>query len=267
MNTTAAELFQYLESVAPLDLQEKYDNSGLLIGNASQKISGVLICLDCTEEILEEAQRLGCNVIISHHPAIFYGLKRFTGNTLTERVVIKAIKEDLIVYAIHTNLDNILANGVNEQIAKKIGLTIEGVLRPLDISPEDNTKGAGVIGSLDTPITELEFLQLLKEQMKINLIRHTKLLNKPVEKVAVCGGSGSFLLEDALKSGVQVFVTSDYKYHGFFEADGRLIICDIGHYESEQYTIQLLQELISRKFTTFAAHCTRINTNPIHYFT
>jgi len=267
MNTTAAELFQYLESVAPLHLQEKYDNSGLLIGSSAQHVRGVLICLDCTEDVLEEALRLGCNVVISHHPAIFYGLKSITGSNLTERLVLKAIKQELIIYAIHTNLDNILTNGVNERIAQQLGLQIEGILRPMESALDDNTKGAGVIGKFSKPLTELQFLVLLKEQMKASVIRHSKLLDKSVEKVAVCGGSGSFLLEDARRAGVQALVTADYKYHGFFEADGKLIVCDIGHYESEQYTINLLQELISKKFTTFAAHCTDLNTNPIHYFT
>ena len=267
MTTTAAELFQYLESIAPLSLQEKYDNSGLLIGNGSQLIRGVLICLDCTEEILDEAQKLGCNVVISHHPALFYGLKSLTGSNLTERVVMKAIRQGLILYAIHTNLDNVLSNGVNGQIADQLGLSVEGVLRPLMDAPDDKTKGAGVIGSFPKPMTEPEFLEVLKQRMKVSVIRHSELLGKLVQKVAICGGSGSFLLEDAMKAGAQVLITSDYKYHGFFDADGKIIICDIGHYESEQFTVNLLQKLISGKFTTFAAHCTQINTNPIHYFT
>jgi dinuclear metal center YbgI/SA1388 family protein len=267
MMSTAAELTQYLESIAPLDLQEKYDNSGLLIGNSSQQISGVLICLDCTEEILDEALRLNCNVVISHHPAIFYGLKSITGSNLTERLVIKAIKHDLILYAIHTNLDNILYRGVNERIAQQLGLEIKGVLRPGENAGYQNTSGAGLIGNLPEPLDEIQFLRLLKEKMNASVIRHSGLLDLRVQKVAICGGSGSFLLDDALKAGAQAFVTADYKYHGFFDADRKLIICDIGHYESEQYTIQLLQELISRKFTTFAAHCTQLNTNPIHYFT
>ncbi len=267
MKTNAAELFQYLETIAPLSLQEKYDNSGLLIGSASQNVSGVLICLDCTEDVLDEALRLNCNVVISHHPAIFYGIKSITGSNLTERLVIKAIKNDLMVYAIHTNLDNILNHGVNERIAQQLGLKIESILRPMTNSADDKLIGAGIVGKFSKPMQEVQFLQLLKDKMKTGVIRHSKLLDRPVERVAVCGGSGSFLMEDARKAGVQAFVTADYKYHGFFDADSDLIICDIGHYESEQYTIHLLQELISLKFTTFAAHCTQLNTNPIHYFT
>jgi len=267
MKTTADELFRYLESIAPLRLQEKYDNSGLLIGQSSRVVTGVMICLDCTEEVLDEALRLNCNVVISHHPAIFYGLKSITGSNLTERIVIKAIKQELMIYAIHTNLDNILNHGVNERIAHQLGLQIQSVLRPADGGLEGNVTGAGIVGKFSDPLSEIQFLQLLKEKMKTGVIRHSKLLERPVESVAICGGSGSFLLEDAIKAGVQVLVTSDYKYHGFFDADGNIIICDIGHYESEQHTIQLLQELISMKFPTFAAHCTKLNTNPIHYFT
>lgn len=267
MSTLASELFQYLETIAPLHLQEKYDNSGLQVGSSHQQIKGVMVCLDCTEGVMDEAIRTGCNVIISHHPTVFYGLKQLSGANLTERLVMKAIKEDLILYSIHTNLDNVLEHGVNQRIARQLGLEIERVLRSLPGVTETNPNGAGIIGSYSIPKTESEFLGQLKEKMKTNVIRHSALLGKPVKRVAICGGSGSFLLEDALKAGAEIFLTADYKYHGFFDADGKIIICDIGHYESEQYTINVLQELISRKFSTFAAHCTKINTNPIHYFT
>ncbi|MEP6647090.1 MAG: Nif3-like dinuclear metal center hexameric protein [Saprospiraceae bacterium] len=266
MTTTASVLFEYLETIAPLHFQEKYDNSGLLIGSSAEEVKGVLICLDCTEEILDEALRLKCNVVISHHPAIFYGLKSITGSNLTERIVMKAIKEDLILYAIHTNLDNVLVNGVNERIAQQLGLTIEGILRPGPGATGAET-GAGITGHFAHSMNETEFLQLLKDKMKTGVIRHSRLTGKRIERVAICGGSGSFLLDDAKRANVQAFVTGDYKYHGFFDADNNIIICDIGHYESEQYTVNVLQELISRKFRTFAAHCTQLNTNPVHYFT
>ncbi len=266
MKTKVGEVIDYLESIAPLHLQEKYDNSGLLIGSPDQDITGVIISLDCTEKVLDEAIAKGCNLVISHHPLIFYGLKKIIGSTPTERIVKKAIQNDLAIYAIHTNLDNTLPYGVNERIARRIGLDIDGVLRPLAGSL-DLTLGAGIVGYFSAPVTENQFLHLLKDLMKTSVIRHTGLINKPIQKVAVCGGSGSFLLEDAMKAGVQALVTSDIKYHNFFDADGALLVCDIGHYESEQFTINLLQELISVNFTTFAAHCTGINTNPVHYFT
>ncbi|HEY3387511.1 MAG TPA: Nif3-like dinuclear metal center hexameric protein [Saprospiraceae bacterium] len=266
MKTKASEVFDFLESIAPLHLQENYDNSGLLIGSPSQEVTGVIVCLDCTEEILDEAVVKGCNLIISHHPPIFYGVKKVTGANATERIIRKAIKNDLILYAIHTNLDNTLTHGVNERIARKIGLDIDGMLRPMANSL-DPTLGAGIIGYFPNPLTENQFLHLLKDMMKTPVIRHTKLRHKPIQKIAVCGGSGSFLLEDARKADVQALVTADFKYHNFFDAEDVLLVCDIGHYESEQYTINLLQELISGNFTTFAAHCTGINTNPVHYFT
>lgn len=264
MSTTIADISSFLESVAPLDLQEAYDNSGLLIGSPDEEVKGIVICLDCTEEVIDEAVRKGCNLVISHHPAIFYGLKRITGQNPTERLVQKAIREEVAVYAIHTNLDNVLLNGVNQRIARQLGMEIDGILRPKEGSFET---GAGIIAYFPEAMAEVSFLQLLKDRMQAEVIRHTRLKGKAIQRVAICGGSGSFLLEDAFRSGVDALVTADYKYHGFFDADGKLLVCDIGHYESEQYTINLLQELISSNFTTFAAHCTEINTNPVHYFT
>ena len=154
--------------------------------------------------------------------------------------------------------------GVNERIAQKIGLKIDGILRPL---PENRDLGAGIIGHFKTPMPENQFLAHVKKQMGAAVIRHTALINKPIQKVAISGGSGAFLLADAKKAGVEALITADFKYHDFFDVDGALLACDIGHYESEQYTIDLIQELISGKFATFAAHCTEDNTNPVHYFT
>ncbi len=266
MKTSAAEVIEFLESIAPLSLQEPYDNSGLLIGSPDMEVSGIIVCLDCTEEVLEEAIARGCNMVISHHPAIFNGLKKITGATATERLVANAIRNDLILYAIHTNLDNTLTHGVNERIARTIGLDIEGILRQKANQPNPDI-GAGIVGYFPNPVTEGQFLHLLRDLMKTPVIRHTSLINKPIQRVAVCGGSGSFLLEDARTSGVDALVTADFKYHQFFDAGGSLLVCDIGHYESEQFTIRLLQELLSGNFITFAAHCTEVNTNPVHYFT
>jgi dinuclear metal center YbgI/SA1388 family protein len=264
MKTLVADVCRFLETVAPLGLQEAYDNSGLLIGSPDDVVNGVLISLDVTEDVIDEAIRMECNLLISHHPAIFYGVKKITGANLTERIIRKAIKSDIAIYAIHTNLDNVLSNGVNERIARQLGLDIDGVLRPLD---EDGKTGAGILGSFKEPVLEVSFMQKLKERMQTHVIRHSRLLGLPIERVAICGGSGSFLLDDARRAGAQAFVTADYKYHSFFEADGNILVCDIGHYESEQFTISLLQELISGNFTTFAAHCSGIDTNPVHYFT
>lgn len=264
MKIHVGEVIDLLEEIAPLHLQESYDNSGLIIGSRNQEVTGAVISLDCTEEILDEALAKGCNLIISHHPAVFYGVKTFTDSNPTERIIRKAIKNDLIIYAIHTNLDNTLINGVNERIAKKIGLNIDGILRPL---PGNPVLGAGLMGYFTSPMPENQFLKHIKKEMGVTLIRHTRLINRQIQKVAVCGGSGAFLLEEAKTAGADAFITADFKYHNFFDVDGALLACDIGHYESEQYTIDLIQELISGKFATFAAHCTEINTNPVHYFT
>jgi dinuclear metal center YbgI/SA1388 family protein len=266
MITRCSEVIEFLESIAPLQLQESYDNSGLLIGRPEHAVKGVMVCLDCTEEVLDEALAKGCNMIISHHPAIFYGVKKITGGNMTERIIEKAIRHDLILYGIHTNLDNTLINGVNEQIARKLGLEIDGPLRVMEGNPNPMV-GAGLIGYFPDPMPENQFLTLLKNRMDAQVIRHTALINRPIQKVALCGGSGSFLLADAKKAGAQALVTADLKYHQFFDAEGELLVCDIGHYESEHFTIEHLQSLLSRNFPTFAAHCTGISTNPVRYFT
>jgi dinuclear metal center YbgI/SA1388 family protein len=257
------EITAFLEQIAPLNLQEEYDNSGLIFGDPEMEIKGALISLDLTEEVLEEAIKLNCNLVISHHPIIFRGIKKFQGYYVG-RTVAKAIKNDIAIYAIHTNLDNVLVNGVNERIAKKIGLgQIHILSKKLNTSEEI---GSGVIGHLDNPMNERDFLYHLKLNMQLNMIKHTKLLDRNIQKVAICGGSGSFLLEAAMKANADVFITSDFKYHEFFDADGKIIVMDIGHYESERYTINLIYDLITENFRKFAAHCTKVNTNPVKYY-
>jgi dinuclear metal center YbgI/SA1388 family protein len=266
MKPLVSEVVEFLESIAPLHLQENYDNSGLLVGSPAQVVHGAVISLDCTEAVLDEAIRKECNLIVTHHPAIFYGMKKLTGSNMTERIVEKAIKHDLVIYAIHTNLDNTLTNGVNERIARKLDLDIDGILRPM-AEARNPMIGAGLIGYYPNPLSEADFLALIKSRMKPGVIRHSPLIQRPIQRVAVCGGSGSFLLPDARKAGVDALVTADVSYHRFFEADGDILICDIGHYESEQFTVDLLQELISLNFPTFAAHCTEVTTNPVRYYT
>ncbi len=344
-------LLSYLETIAPSMYQESYDNAGLIVGDPNATIEGVLICLDSTEAVLEEAKMLGCNLIIAHHPIVFKGLKKLNGKNYVERVVINAIKNDIAIYAIHTNLDNVYYQGVNAMIAATLNLQNTKILAPkkglkkmiayiqpdhsekvrnavyalgagsinglvdhshltvgvshlegegsaevrLEVTfPEDlqsmvigallehhplkqpvyqimsidNTneeRGSGMIGELEEPMAESVFLQMLKKTMKAGVVRHTKLRNRRVRKVAVCGGAGSFLLKDAIRQKADIFVTSDFKYHEFFDADGKIVIADIGHYESEQYTIELLHEIISEKFSIFAAYCTKVNTNPVKY--
>lgn len=255
-------IIDLLEAVAPPQLQESYDNAGLIVGDPLTPLTGILFCLDSTEAIVAEAVQKGCNLIVAHHPIVFRGLKRFNGNNYVERTVIEAIRKGVALYAIHTNLDNVHQQGVNSKIAARLGLHHTRVLAPkaglTDI-------GAGLIGELPAPVDELAFLQQVKKTMQCGCVRYTALRNKKVQRVAVCGGSGSFLLGDAIRAGADMFVTADFKYHEFFDAEGRLVIADIGHYESEQYTIELLFELISEKFPNFALHCTELNTNPVQY--
>lgn len=360
------DLIQFLETIAPASLQEDYDNAGLLTGKASYICTGVLISLDCTEAIVQEAIDKKCNLIIAHHPIIFSGLKKINGNNCVERTIIKAIKNDIAIYAIHTNLDNVLA-GVNGKIAAMLGLQNVQILFPKkdilqklavfvpaenaeklkdvlfaigagnmgnysectfstigtgSFTPQEGAKpysgkvdkrsvvqevkievifptwlqgniikamkenhpykevaydiyslnnynqtvGSGIVGYLPQAMGETEFLQKLITVFKLKTVRHTHLLNKPIQKVALCGGAGSFLLSHAKSAGAHAYITADVKYHEFFDADDQLLLADIGHYESEQYTIDLLFDILTDKFPTFAHFKTGVNTNPIHYF-
>ncbi len=355
-----------LEAFAPLYYQEDYDNSGLLTGNKNQEVSGVLLTLDCTEVIIEEAIANKCNLIIAHHPVIFSGLKKLNGNTFVDRTIIKAIKNDIAIYACHTNIDNV-KNGVNKKMVEKLGLTNSKILVPknnilkklvtyvpkshhqivLDklfttgaghisnydscsfntegigtfkgnktsnpfigkanqLSEEPEIKietifethiehslikallathpyeepaydifslhnkhpqvGSGIIAELQHPLSEMEFLALVKQTFNTSIIKHTFLTNKPIKKVALCGGSGRFLLKNAIAANADAFITSDFKYHDYFDVDKRLLLLDIGHYESEQFTPEIFYDIIQNKFPTFAIRLSKINTNPINYF-
>ncbi|MFT6333553.1 MAG: dinuclear metal center YbgI/SA1388 family protein [Halioglobus sp.] len=264
--STIQDVYNHLHRIAPFQYQENYDNAGLIVGNPNSVVTGVVTCLDSTESVIDEAITLGANLVVAHHPIVFRGLKRFTGSNYIEKTVIKAIKNDIAIIAIHTNLDNVITLGVNERIAQQIGLiNIKPLAVKSDIDQSNGAVGSGVIGELETVEEELLFLKSLKTRMNAQLVKHTNLLGHPIKKVAVCGGVGGFLLGNAIKAGANIFVTSDYKYHEFFDANDRIIIADIGHYESEQFTINLLHEIISRKFSTFAAHCTKVVTNPVNY--
>jgi len=360
-----SDITGFLESIAPPAFQEQYDNSGLIIGNPQAAVSSALLTIDVTEEVIDEAIKKGCNIIIAHHPVVFKGLKRFNGSNYTERCVIKAIKNDIAIYAAHTNFDSI-HGGVNTGICEKLGLKDCTILSPLkghllklvtfiprnhvkkvreavfnagaghignyekcsynldgtgtfmgneDSNPfagekgklhfEEETRfetilpkhlkskvlnallgahpyeevaydfyeldndyygaGMGMVGLLEGEEDETEFLLKLKRIFKSKIIKHTRLLGKSVKKVAVCGGSGSFLLNNAISSGADIFITGDFKYHQFFDAEDKIVIADIGHYESEQFTKDVFYEILTKKFPKFAVRLSEVDTNPVEY--
>lgn len=356
----------HFQEIAPSALKESYDNVGLLIGNPDEDISSALICLDVTDEVMDEAVKHGCDLIISHHPLIFGGLSKITGRNAAERLVVRAIRENIAVYAVHTNLDNML-NGVNAMLCKKLGLSNTGILQALEgklnklvtfcpgdhadkvrealfnaggghignydscsynlegygtfrggentnpfvgekgkLHRENETRievifpeylrskllaalrqshpyeevafdiyplmnvfeqaGAGMIGVLDQEMGEEEFMLHVKNILGTKVIRHSALTGRRVRSVAVCGGSGAFLIGKAMAAGADVFITADMKYHQFFDADGRMLIADAGHYETEQFTKELLYNVLNEKFPTFALRISHCNTNAVHYF-
>lgn len=360
------ELINYLEQVAPLAYQESYDNVGLLVGSDQTEITKALVTLDCTEAVIEEAIQNNCNLVIAHHPIIFGGIKKLNGKNYVERTIILAIKNNIAIYAIHTNLDNVI-HGVNAKIAEKLGLNQtkildkktgslqklvtyapqqyaeqiknalfeagagnignysecsfsligEGsfkannmakpflgeigqrhletetrieVILPAHLSSkimhalqlahpyeevaydfftllnENHEIGSGLIGNLPEPMDQNTFLAYLKEKMELNVIRYTNINNKNISKIAVCGGAGSFLLKKAIQQGADAFVSADFKYHEFFDAENHLMIADIGHYESENFTKSLISEMITKKFPTFAILLSKIDTNPVNYY-
>jgi len=274
------EIVSAFEEIAPASLQESYDNSGLIVGDMGAEVSKALLCLDSTEAVVDEAIAKGCDLIIAHHPIVFGGLKRFTGGDYVQRAVMKAIRNNIAIYACHTNLDNVLRGGVNERIAQQLGFDVLHVLRPAVASFDSlngiggagglevfKTAGAGVLCELQKPMNVLDFLQHVKDRMGAGVVKYTKCDVGTVSRVAICGGAGSFLIGDALRAGADAFVTSDVKYHEFFDAEGKLLLCDIGHFESEKYTIDLFSNILSAKFPKFATIFAETITNPIDYLT
>jgi len=359
------DVINHLEELAPLAYAEDFDNVGLLVGNRTQKVSGVLVTLDTLEAVIDEAIQAKCNLIISFHPIIFKGLKKLTGKNYVERVVIKAIKHDIAIFSIHTALDNAL-QGVNDMICTQLELKNKRILIPqsetikklttyvpkneaetlrnalFDVGAgsignysncsfnvegygtfkgnensnptkgeknkthtEKETKitityakhqesqilqtlfkthsyeevayevttlenknqniGMGMIGEFAEAMDESRFLKLLKTKMNTECIRHSAFLNKKIKKVAILGGSGSFAINAAKTNGADAFVTADLKYHDFFSAENSILLADIGHYESEQFTKNLLVAYLTKKITNFAIILSNTNTNPVKY--
>ena len=254
----------YIEELAPLSYAEGFDNVGLLVGSLTTEVTGILVTLDSLEETVDEAIAKNCNLIVSFHPIIFDGLKKLNGSSYVDRVVIKAIQNNIAIYAIHTALDN-KKNGVSGKICEVLGLQNTEILIPKSNLVTHETIGMGMIGELDSEMNESEFLQFVKKTMKTECIRHSELLGKPIKKVAVLGGSGSFAIENAIALNADAYISADFKYHDFFKAEGQILLADIGHYESEQFTKNLLVEYLTKKFTNFAIILSEKSTNPIYY--
>ena len=250
-----------LETWAPPPVAESYDNVGLLTGHPDTEATGVLINLDATEAVVDEAIEKGVNLIVAHHPIWFTGRKRLNGEDYVSRTIIKAIKNDIALYACHTNLDNV-RDGVNHQIAQKLGLEQTEFLRP----KVDPTYGSGLIGHLPEALDKERFLSKVKNVFRCGGIRYADAPLEKIQRIAVCGGAGSFLTADALAAEADALVTADITYHKFFDNENRLLLLDIGHYESEQFTSELLAGFLSEKFANFAVHLSDIRTNPVRYF-
>ena len=256
------EIVSALERFAPLPLQDGFDNAGLQIGLTEAEATGALLCLDVTEAVVDEAIALGYNLIVSHHPLIFKGFKSITGKDYVERCIMKAIQNNITIYSAHTNLDN-AQGGVNFKIAEKIGLKNVHVLDPK--MQGEVVAGAGVVGELDEPETETDFLKRIKRLFEVGCVKHNRMNGRLIQKVALCGGSGAFLLLKAVEVGADVFITGEVKYHDYFYYENRILVAEIGHYESEQYTKEIFYSIIREMFPELEVQTTRVNTNPIKY--
>lgn len=259
-----SDVCRQIENFAPLSLQESYDNAGLLLGNPEDELKGVLICLDVSEAVVDEAIALNYNMIVAHHPLIFRGLKHITGETAIERCVIKAIQHQIAVYAGHTNVDSVI-NGVNTKICEKLGLKQTLILVPKDGLQDFPSVGSGMIGVLPQAMNELDFLTLVKNTFHCKMLRHTALSGKSIQKVAVCGGSGSEFIDWAVAQKADAFITADIKYHAFAEVPSGLLLIDAGHYETEQYTKEIFFDLLSKNISTFAIQISKGEQNPVNY--
>lgn len=256
---TVREIAGAIEDFAPLDLQENYDNAGLQVGNPDMQVSAVLLCLDVTEDILAEAVERECNLIVSHHPLIFKGLKRLTGSTPVERIVMNALASGVAIYSAHTNLDSAF-EGVSYEIAHSLGVRDARALRPVG---DDPRLGLGVIGDI-TPTPRLEFLRRVKETFDVRSLRFSAIDHRIViRRVAVCGGSGASMIPDALREHADIYLTGDLKYHDFTAYGDRIILADIGHYESELCAQRIFSRVIRERFPECATYFAEAETNPI----
>ena len=260
---TVKDIMNCITEIAPLQWQEDYDNAGLQVGDLNAEVHKALIALDVTEELVDEAVAKQCDLIVSHHPLIFRGLKHLTPQTYIERVVMKAIKHDIAIVSMHTNLDNSYL-GVSRVLADKLGLANLHLLQPSEADPE--LCGAGMIGELATPLEEPDFLNLVATTVGSPCLRHSALTGRKIQKVALCGGSGTPFMPDALRQKADAYLTADIKYHDYFTAEGNILLVDGGHFETEQFTKELIKVLIKKKIPNFAAEIAETNTNAVHYY-
>lgn len=257
---TSHDIARIIEEFAPLDIQETWDNSGMQIDNNNAEISAVLLCIDVTEEVVDEAIEKGCGMIISHHPLLFSGLKRIDNGNYISRCALKAIKNDIAIYAAHTNMDKV-ADGVSGIMCKKLGLSECEIL-----DENGNGTGLGMYGEFPAPIDENEFLHLVKSTFKTKCIKHSALTGRKIKKVALCGGSGAEFINKAMEAKADAYISADMKYHEFFKAEKRMLIADIGHYESEQYTKEIFFELLSKNIDNFVVLFSEKDCNPVFCF-
>ena len=256
------QVLSALEQFAPLPLQESWDNAGLQLGLTEAEVSGALLCLDVNEAIVDEAIRKGCNLIVSHHPLLFRGLKQISGADDVQRCVIKAIKHDIVVVSMHTNMDN-ARNGVNWKIAERMGLKDCRFFAKKEVDGVE--AGSGVIGDLPEPMAASDFIQMVKERFQVACAQCNELLERPISRVAICGGAGDFLLDDAIRQGADAFITGEMHYHVYFGHEQQLQICVIGHYQSEQYTSEIFRDIIQRECPGVRTELAETATNPIRY--
>ena len=259
------EIIAALEQFAPLPLQESYDNAGLQCGLTETEVSGALLCLDVTEEVLREAIDLGCNLVISHHPLLFHGLKQVCDADLVQRSLRLAIQNDLCIYSAHTNLDN-AEDGVNFRMAEKLGLIDVQLLHPRTVlvGARQLKCGSGVMGYLPEGEDSLAFLQRVKQAFGVEALQHNQLLERPIQSVVICGGAGDLMLADAMSAEADAFLTGEMHYHTWFGHEQEIQIAVLGHYESEQYTREIFREIIERTAPQLPLYDTEVRTNPIH---
>ncbi len=258
---TIREVVAPIEAFAPLRLQASYDNSGLVVGRMSDPVQGVLLAVDVTDEVLDEAEKMGANLIITHHPIIFHPLKRFNSEGYVQRCVERAIRKGIALYACHTNLDS-TPKGMSWRLAHLLGVEPEQILEP---SAEEPEAGFGVVGELPESRSMIDYLKWVKERLGVGALRHSALSVEEVKRVAICTGSGASLMTEAQRSGVDLYITADLKYNDFMTPDGAFVVADVGHFESEYCAIDLLFDVLSKKMFTFAVRKSECSCNPVYY--